>query len=105
MSGRTPLLAHQAIGLLLIVRFLCSTKNRSCASPKLEAHLKPTRCKEAVLHGPCGSRNGPDEVFGRHSRLDDGVGSFDRVDLPVLLWFMKLPPLFIDPSPLACRIE
>src|SRR5437667_7345543 len=21
-----------------------------------------------MLHGPCGSRNGPDEVFGRHSR-------------------------------------
>src|SRR5713226_5602591 len=42
----------------------------SCASPKLEAHLKQQDAKRLcnMLHGPCGSRNGPDEVFGRHSR-------------------------------------
>jgi predicted ArsR family transcriptional regulator len=32
------------------------------------ADFGPTLAAEhlAMLHGPCGSRNGPDEVFGRH---------------------------------------
>src|SRR5207249_3183407 len=32
-----------------------------------------------MLHGPCGSRNGPDEVFGRHSR-------------DISLWFARYHP-------------
>jgi hypothetical protein len=36
-----------------------------------------------MLHGPCGSRNGPDEVFGRHRVLT--VPEISGIDVPEFL--------------------
>ena len=37
-----------------------------------------------MLHGPCGSRNGPDEVFGRHSSWTDLSPDLTRKRMAIL---------------------